>query len=102
MTNRLKTFVKDYLTFTLRERVGLLMLILLGVGIYFLPKLFKRKRAPISNEAFQKEIAGLKIWVDSSKPNRNYKRYNDDDDNEHYAFNPRPSYQKESNTKGEL
>ena len=102
MKNWWQTVVKDYLTFTKRERTGLLILILLGVIIYFLPGFFKPKKAAADKDAFEKEISQLKISVDTSRGyNNRYNNYRNDDEGGDY-FQPKHYYDNRPNVKGEL
>lgn len=101
MESRWRTVVKDYLTFTKRERTGLLILILLGVLIYFLPNFFKPKKTQVNKDAFEKEITQLKISVDTSHGYTNrYNNRNDDESGDY--FQPKHYYDNKPNVKGEL
>ncbi|HEX8331585.1 MAG TPA: helix-hairpin-helix domain-containing protein [Segetibacter sp.] len=89
--------VKDYFTFSKRDRVGIAVLFAIGAFLYFFPKFIVVKRAPIDNSAFEKDIASLKIYADSSRP---YKSYRSDDENFDY-YEPK-KYAFEKDAKGEL
>jgi competence protein ComEA len=92
--------VKDYLTFSKRERNGIFILFLVGVLIYFLPQFFKPKKTEINKDAFEKDIAKLKISVDTS---RGYKNYYRNDDEAGDAYLQPKHYNDYNNTpKGEL
>ncbi len=102
MESRWRTVVKDYLTFSKRERTGLLILILSGVLIYFLPSFFKQKKAQVNKDAFEKEITQLKISIDTSRGYTNrYNNYRNDDERGDY-FQPKHYYDNKPNVKGEL
>lgn len=90
--------VKDYLTFTLKDRISLLLLTAIIIILIFAPRYFKKETKPFDNSAFQRELAGLQITIDSSKP-YNARRY-DNDEEGHYS--PSPRYIKEAEVKGEL
>jgi hypothetical protein len=92
-----QSVVKDYFTFSKRDRIGLVVLFLLGAFFYFLPELIVVKRAPINSSAFEKDIATLKIYADSSRP---YKSYRNDDESFDY-YEPK-KYAFEKDAKGEL
>ncbi len=102
MKNWLQTVIKDYFTFSKRERTGLFILILLGVLIYFLPDLYKTKKTPVQKDAFEKEIAQLKISIDTSQGynNRYYNNRNDDERGDY--FQPKHYYDNKPDIKGEL
>jgi competence ComEA-like helix-hairpin-helix protein len=92
-----QTVVKDYFTFTKKDRIAIVVLLLVGAFFYFFPKIDTTKETPIDNTAFEKEIAQLKIYKDSSRPYRNYR--NDDESFDYYQ--PK-KYAFENNVKGEL
>lgn len=98
MKNRWKSIVEDYFTFTKKERIAVITLIFIGVVIYFLPRFFKRESKPVNKEAFEKELARLKITVDSSRQYRTYA--NDNDEHQDY-YRPR-NYPFEKQPQGEL
>lgn len=66
--------VKDYLTFTAKERNGLIIMFLTGIVIFLFSRYFPLKKDSVSKDAFQQELAQLKIVVDSSPGNRSYQR----------------------------
>lgn len=90
--------IKDYLTFTKKERVGILLLVALGIVAFFSLRLIGPKKKFIHTDAFAKELAQLKITVDSS---RQYKSYRNDDDNEYDYYRPK-HYANQKTSKGEL
>lgn len=91
---------KDYLTFTRKERIGLLVFLVLIGAVYGATKLFKPRKAPPGLQAFQQELAQLKITIDSSKPSYT-SRYNNDDDYQNDFPSP-GKYKYEKTLKGEL
>lgn len=99
MKRKWRSFVEDYLTFTRRDRISMLVILLLMVVLYFTPYLFRRKTEPLDVALINQELADLKIYIDSSKP-QYARRDNDDDEYGHYT--PAPFYKKEVLTKGEL
>lgn len=102
MKNWFQTVTKDYLTFSKRERTGLFILILLGVLIYFLPDFFKTKRTAVQTDTFEKEIAQLKISIDTSRGYNNRYNNNRNDDERGDYFQPKHYYDNKPDVKGEL
>ncbi|WP_207492193.1 ComEA family DNA-binding protein [Aridibaculum aurantiacum] len=98
MQRKWQVFVKDYLTFSRKDRISLLIILILGVVIYFSPRYFKKKREPYSHAQFQQELSQLKITIDSSR-SFTARRYDDDDHDGHFTTTP---YRKEPAVKGEL
>lgn len=92
-----KRVVKDYLTFSRRERNGLFILIAVGVLIYFLPQIFKPKQQALNKDDFAKDIARLKVSIDTSS---GYKYRNNDEGNDY--FQPKHYNDYNNNVKGEL
>ena len=97
----LKKFITDYLSFTRKERTGIIVILVLIVFFIVLPFLyplfFTRKK--YDHSAFEKEIASLKIKQADSND-----RFSSDDreDNYHpYYHSPRKEYSDKS-AKGEL
>lgn len=70
----LRNTVKDYLTFTAKERNGLIIMFLTGILIFILSRNFPIKKDSVSKDAFEQELAHLKIVIDSSRTNRNNQR----------------------------
>ncbi len=88
--------LKEYFSFTKKERKGILILVSVIIFISILPYFFHLfvKDEPIDSKEFAQEIAALKI--DSSK-SKNYSK------NEEGYFNDyTPSYKKEEKIKREL
>jgi len=89
--------VKDYFTFTAKERNGLIIMLLFSAVIFLSSRLFTAKKIPINTNSFQRELADLKIAVDSSRNNESYRR------NDNYVDYARPQQYKNSDySKGEL
>ena len=72
--------IKNYLTFTARDRVGLLVLISLAVVFICFSRFYSVKRKPVDKTAFQRELAQLKITVDSTSHASSFKRNDHDFD----------------------
>lgn len=89
-------FVKDYLTFSKKERNGIFIILILCVATYFISRYFPIKKTYIDKGAFQKELTQLKISIDTS---RNSYAYQHDDNLDYY----RPKhYDNYSRNEGEL
>jgi competence protein ComEA len=55
------SWLKDYLSFSKRERNAFIGLLVIIAGFIFLPDLFERKKSPaVINDQVRKELAGLK------------------------------------------
>ncbi|TDH19828.1 hypothetical protein EXU57_22500 [Segetibacter sp. 3557_3] len=72
MKQRWVSFVKDYLTYTKKDRVGLFVFIILATLFYLYPTFVPTRVPDIPDEAFKKELASLKITVDTSTTGRYY------------------------------
>jgi competence protein ComEA len=90
--------IRDYLTFTKKDRTGIIIALLLITALIFLPGFFTKPKQTINKDTFIKEIAQLKISVDSS--NRSFKSYGKEDDNFDYYQPKKYAFEKE--LKGEL
>lgn len=89
--------VKDYFTFTAKERSGLIIMFLIAVTVFLFSRYFPVKKASVSKNDFQQELAQLKIVVDSSHSNKSYQR------DENYADHSQPKQNEYTNNfKGEL
>ncbi|MCY7423250.1 MAG: helix-hairpin-helix domain-containing protein [Chitinophagaceae bacterium] len=90
--------VKDYFTFSKRERTGIVILLILAVGaFYIIPRVFHPPTQNIDRTALIKQIAALKITVDSSSPYKSYDRERNDNVD---FYHPKNTFNKE--VKGEL
>ncbi len=97
-----KDFATDYLNFTRKDRIGILVIIVLVVGIFFLPK-------AISGTASSKPIKTDTAWVaamqrleqkDTQTNSQSFADYSDDNSN-NYQYDRR-SNDYYSKPKGEL
>jgi competence ComEA-like helix-hairpin-helix protein len=61
-----RDFVKDYLTFSKKERNGVFILLVLCALFILFSRYFPVSRRVADKEAFQKELAGLKILIDTT------------------------------------
>lgn len=93
-----QTVVKDYFSFSKRDRIGILVMLLIGAAFYFLPKFSAQTEEKIDNSAFEQDIAGLKISIDTTRSNRNFKNYDDD----RFDYYQPKKYAFENTPKGEL
>jgi len=89
--------VKDYLTFSAKERRGIIVAVLLVVLILAVFRFYPVKKTVVKKDAFQQELAQLKITVDSSGRYRSYQR----DDNDQNYYQP-DTYDRAGNVEGEL
>jgi competence ComEA-like helix-hairpin-helix protein len=97
MKTRWAGFVKDYLAFSKRERNGLLFLLFLGVIITLLSIYYPVAKSHVDTGAFQKELAQLKISIDTS---HNSYAYQHDENNDEY--NRPKNYNTYNTAKSEL
>jgi len=97
MNHRLKSVVRDYLSFSARERNGIIILVVAAALGFVIFRYYPIKKTVIPKDAFQQELAQLKISVDSSNYNRNYQR----DDNSADYYQPK-SYERNGGIEGEL
>jgi len=75
----IKETVLPYFSFSKKERIGIILALTIIVGAYILvPMLLQPAPRPDNSEMLIKEIAQLKISIDSSAPK--YNRYNNNDD----------------------
>ena len=77
-------FVKDYLTFSKKERRGIFVLLLLCMLIFLLSRYFPVPEKHLEKNTFQKELAQLTISIDTS--HTNYRNNQED-----FAENTRPA-----------
>ena len=97
-------FIKDYLAFTRKERIGILVLVGLILFTLFLPAFFKK---PSSNKPTQIDTA----WMAAIKkleikiPDSLHERYQKNNDDDAYAYQydrKKSNYYETKSTKGEL
>lgn len=92
------SIVKDYFTFSKRERTGIIILIIFaGFALFFIPKIFHPPSKQIDRSTLIKQIAQLKITVDSSNSYKSYGRESNDNID---FYQPKNTFNKE--VKGEL
>jgi len=92
-----RNVVKDYFTFSSKERNGLIIMFLAAITIFLFSRYFPVTKASVSKDAFQQELTKLKIVIDSSRNNQGYQR------NEDFADYARPKHDEyPKNSKGEL
>ena len=88
---------KNYLTFTKKERTGILLFFVLMVAVFLVSRYYPVATPPINKDAFQQELADLKISVDSSRKDS---RFVNEDYPSDYS---RPKYDESGNVfRGEL
>lgn len=98
-----KEWVKDYFSFTKKERIGVLVLITIILILLFIPYVFPylKKKRPVDKTAFDKEVAKLKQLKIDTAQTRSYSKRNYNDDEERDYYQPvKRNY--EENRKGEL
>src|SRR5437870_7217717 len=66
MKKRWVNFVKDYLTFSKKERRGIFVIFLLCLLAFFISRYFPVTKKHLDPGAFQKELTQLKISIDTS------------------------------------
>lgn len=100
-----KDIVKDYLTFTRKERIGIFALVVLIAVIWFLPAMIGSRISAGLIKADTGWIAATKQLEvkDSSTDRKNSRQTYDDGDGNSYAFDRRPyTYNSSNYPKGEL
>ena len=96
-----KEFAADYLSFTRRDRIGILFLLILIIGIFLLPKVISTKGHTTPSMIDTAWMAALKKLEQKENNNkRNYTNYNEE--NSVAYENDRPAKKYTSKTKGEL
>lgn len=92
------SIVKDYFTFSKRERTGIIILIIFaGFALFFIPKIFHPPSKQIDRSTLIKQIAQLQITVDSSNSYKSYGRESNDNID---FYQPKNTFDKE--VRGEL
>lgn len=92
------SIIKDYFTFSKRERTGtIITMIVVVAALFLIPKIFHPPVTKIDRTALIKQIAELKITVDSSNSYKSYSR-NDNESIDYYQ--PKNTFTKQ--VKGEL
>lgn len=87
---------KDYLSFSKKERRGIYLFLSLSVCIFLIARFLPVKKTPVAKDAFQKELAQLKIFIDTSHNTFGYQRHDDAED-----YRPK-HYDNYNKTVGEL
>ncbi len=96
-----KGFITDYLTFTRRDRIAIITIILIVVGVFFLPKFISSNNLKASAPPDTSWITALKkIEQKESDEDKQYNKYNDDNSTAYQYDRPVNNYYKKS--KGEL
>jgi len=96
MQSRWGNFVKDYLTFSKKERNGILIILLLCILLFLASRYFPISKKSVDKASFQKELAQLKISIDSSP-----KAYANQRDESPDYYRPK-HYEDYSKPEGEL
>ncbi len=94
-----KKFAVDYLTFTHRDRIAIIAIIIVITGIFFLPK-------ALSNSGASKPMAPDTAWIAAmqrieQKQTEPGQQYNNDDNNTAYQYD-RSTNNYHNKSKGEL
>lgn len=97
MHSQWREFVKDYLTFSKKERNGIFITIFLCVLIYTIPRVLSTSKTNVDKDAFQKELAQLTMSIDTSQTAYSLNR--DDETADYYRPKHNDNYNRE---KGEL
>src|SRR4051812_45850944 len=77
--------IKDYLTFTKKERIAVSGIVLIGVTFYVLPRLLPAKEKKLTDTSFAAEINQIKIVIDTGS---SYGRYSEEGENYHLLNRP--------------
>jgi DNA uptake protein ComE-like DNA-binding protein/uncharacterized protein YxeA len=92
-----RNIVKDYLTFSAKERRGIIVAIVIVVLATAIFRFYPVKKTIVRKDDFQQELAHLKITIDSSQSYRSYQR----DDNDQDYYQPK-AYDRAGRSNGEL
>ena len=96
-----KKVVKDYFSFSKKERNGVFAMLFIGLAVYLFSRYYPVNKPIVKPDAFQQELATLKITIDSSQQYRGYSyKYKNDAENDDYDRSYR--FEKKADTKGEL
>lgn len=104
MKTKWNNIVQDYFTFSAKERKGTVIILVLIVLVYIAARVIPVKKQAPSKDAFAKELAQLKITVDSSHntyARTRFNRYDDDNDNAGDYIKPK-NYDSRNTAQGEL
>jgi competence ComEA-like helix-hairpin-helix protein len=98
---RWKEFVADYLSFTRRGRIGIIVILIIILAIFFLPKAFSSTSNSNPANTDTTWITAMKKLEQKEADNdQQYSKYNDDNSNSYQYDRPANNYYKKS--KGEL
>jgi len=92
-----RNVVKDYLTFSAKEKNGLLIMGLVIAAIILFSTFYKKPNQVITKDAFQHELAQLKITVDSPGSGKTFDR-----DEDYIDYSRPKANETERYFKGEL
>jgi competence protein ComEA len=97
-----KKYLPEYLSFTHKERTGIIAIVVLVMLFIMLPFLFPFfiKIKPVNHSVFEKEIAELKIKEPDSSLGSAKRNY--DDDNDVHYYQPSEKRYFSNDVKGEL
>jgi len=74
-----KEFAADYLSFTRRDRIGILTLVAIILGVFFLPTVFPKQRTVVQIKADTAWIASMKrLEQKESNTGKSYPHYNEE------------------------
>src|SRR6185436_17676898 len=83
---RWQQFVKDYMTFTRKERIGVIVFVFLILITFILPKIISNTTSNRSINPDTAWIASLKKLEVKESQNSDQKNYKREDDNNNYAY----------------
>ncbi len=96
---KIQKILKDYFTFTRKERIASIVLIVVILGIFFLPKLvnsFTTKQKPAADTSWMQTVAALR----TEQTTEENTRYEKDDNPDQYTYQKTTGYTAAA--KGEL
>lgn len=100
-----KEWIKDYFSFTKKERIGVFVLISIILILLFIPYLFPylKKETKPDKTAFEKEVAKLnQLKIDSAQKTRQYVKINYKEEEEEPNYYQPSRRQYDNSIKGEL
>lgn len=96
---KLTESLREYFTFSRKERVGVIVILLLITGVFFLPKasrLFTPASKPVSDTAWMNRVARLEEKTEPGNNDQSRRQY------QPYSTETYGKYQDESAAEGEL
>jgi len=97
-----KEFTADYLNFTKRDRIGIIVILVVILAIFFLPKAFSTTSSSKPTNTDTAWITALKKLEQKEVENdQRYSTYNEDNSNS-YQYDRRPANNYYNKAKGEL